>query len=145
MWSKIVSISLRSVDMIFLGLTIHYAYLLTIWHLYNMAADSGSTYSNSYTPQKLARTYTCTQINAMIWSDGRTVLLGEWNLTIRKAREMRIINLIKFWWLIYIIHQNFRRYGGGFTADCMILYGDCLLNENSSVSPKKFNYNTHYK
>ena len=30
-----MSISLGSVDMIFLGLTIHYVYLLTIWHLYN--------------------------------------------------------------------------------------------------------------
>ena len=31
-----MSTSLRSVDMIFLGLTIHYVYLLTIWHLYNV-------------------------------------------------------------------------------------------------------------
>ena len=32
--SKIMSTSLRSVDMIFLGLTIHYVYFLTIWHLF---------------------------------------------------------------------------------------------------------------
>ena len=32
---KIMSTSLRLVDMIFLGLTIHYICLLTIWHLYN--------------------------------------------------------------------------------------------------------------
>ena len=31
-----MSTSLRSVDMIFLGLTIHYVNLITIWHLYNM-------------------------------------------------------------------------------------------------------------
>ena len=28
--------SLRSVNMIFLGLTIHYVYLFTIYHLYNI-------------------------------------------------------------------------------------------------------------
>ena len=30
-----MSTSLRSVDMIFRGLTIRYVYLLTIWHLYS--------------------------------------------------------------------------------------------------------------
>ena len=34
--SKIMLTSFRSVDMIFLGLTIHYVHLLKVWHLYSV-------------------------------------------------------------------------------------------------------------